>query len=89
MANNGIAAHWLYKSPEDEVPKKRDGILGMHEEEHYITGNERTLDLFHPHIADVRGGRAAARAHTAGGRADARLAIRWNAPHRSSRQESA
>jgi guanosine-3',5'-bis(diphosphate) 3'-pyrophosphohydrolase len=21
MANNGIAAHWLYKSPEDEVPK--------------------------------------------------------------------
>src|SRR3546814_18039894 len=21
MANNGLAAHWLYKSPEDEVPK--------------------------------------------------------------------
>ena len=46
----------LFGSPEDEVPRKRDGILGMHEEEHYITGNERTLDLFHPHIADVGGG---------------------------------
>jgi len=46
----------LFGSPEDDVPQKRDGILGMHEEEHYITGNERTLDLWHPHIADVGGG---------------------------------
>jgi hypothetical protein len=46
----------LHGSPEDDVPARRDGILGMHEEEHYITGNERTLDLFHPHIADVGGG---------------------------------
>lgn len=46
----------LFGSPEDDVPPKRDGILGMHEEEHYITGNERTLDLWHEHIADVGGG---------------------------------
>jgi hypothetical protein len=46
----------LFGSPEDDVPARRDGILGMHEEEHYITGNERTLDLFHPRIADVGGG---------------------------------
>lgn len=46
----------LLGSPEDDVPPRRDGILGMHEEEHYITGNERTLDLYHPHIADVGGG---------------------------------
>lgn len=46
----------LLGSPEDEVPVRRDGILGMHEEEHYITGNERTLDLFHPHVADLGGG---------------------------------
>jgi hypothetical protein len=46
----------LFGSPEDEVPAKRDGILGMHEEEHYITGNERTLDLYHPHVADLGGG---------------------------------
>jgi hypothetical protein len=46
----------LHGSPEDDVPPRRDGILGMHEEEHYISGNERTLDLWHPHIADVGGG---------------------------------
>jgi hypothetical protein len=46
----------LLGSPEDAVPVKRDGILGMHEEEHYITGNERTLDLYHPHIANLGGG---------------------------------
>ena len=46
----------LHGSPEDDVPERRDGILGMHEEEHYISGNERTLDLFHPVIADVGGG---------------------------------
>jgi hypothetical protein len=46
----------LHGSPEDHVPARRNGILGMHEEEHYISGNERTLDLYHPHIADVGGG---------------------------------
>jgi len=46
----------LFGSPEDDVPARRNGILGMHEEEHYITGNERTLDLFHPHIANLGGG---------------------------------
>ncbi len=46
----------LHGSPEDEVPARRNGILGMHEEEHYISGNERTLDLYHPHIANVGGG---------------------------------
>lgn len=46
----------LHGSPQDESPARRNGIMGMHEEEHYISGNERTLDLYHPHIADVGGG---------------------------------
>ncbi|MCX4245096.1 LIC_10091 family protein [Paraliomyxa miuraensis] len=46
----------LHGSPEDDVPERRNGILKVHEEEHYISGNERTLDLFHSTIADVGGG---------------------------------
>jgi hypothetical protein len=46
----------FFGSPDDDVPPRRNGILGMHEEEHYITGNERTLDLYHPLIEDLGGG---------------------------------
>ncbi len=46
----------LHGSPEDGVPAHRGGITPSQHNKHYLSGNEKTLDAFHPVIEGVGGG---------------------------------
>ncbi len=46
----------LFGSAEDQAAEHRGGVTKAREDKHYLAGNERTLDVYYPHIKDVGGG---------------------------------